>query len=245
MKPHRKRRNSSRQGNRVRQGAAQTADVRSRVGPGSCLNGSGPLFHPEDGEKRVKNMGIREKYQITEYCHRFLRDYIREGDVCVDATAGNGGDTEFLCRMAGAGGRVYAFDIQEQALRSTAERLERAGLRGRAELICAGHEQMREYVKEPAAAAVFNLGYLPGGDHTLATRAETTLEAAGQALELLRPGGILSLCIYSGGDTGYEERDALLSWLKELDTRRWLVIVNSFYNRKNDPPLPVFVIRLE
>ena len=128
MKPHRKRRNSSRQGNRVRQGAAQAADVRSRVGPGSCLNGSGPLFHPEDGEKRVKNMGIREKYQITEYCHRFLRDYIREGDVCVDATAGNGGDTEFLCRMAGAGGRVYAFDIQEQALRSTAERLERAGL---------------------------------------------------------------------------------------------------------------------
>ena len=119
------------------------------------------------------------------------------------------------------------------------------GLHGRAELICAGHEQMREYVKEPAAAAVFNLGYLPGGDHTLATRAETTLEAAGQALELLRPGGILSLCIYSGGDTGYEERDALLSWLKELDTRRWLVIVNSFYNRKNDPPLPVFVIRLE
>ena len=86
---------------------------------------------------------------------------------------------------------------------------------------------------------------MPGGDHTLATRAETTLEAAGQALELLRPGGILSLCIYSGGDTGYEERDALLSWLKELDTRRWLVIVNSFYNRKNDPPLPVFVIRLE
>lgn len=190
-------------------------------------------------------MGIREKYQITEYCHRFLRDYIREGDICVDATAGNGGDTEFLCRMIGEGGRVYAFDIQEQALRNTAERLDRAGLRGRAELICAGHERMREYVKGPAAAAVFNLGYLPGGDHALATRAETTLKAAQQALELLKPGGVLSLCIYSGGDTGYEERDALLSWLKELDTRRWLVIVNSFYNRKNDPPLPVFVIRLE
>ena len=26
-------------------------------------------------------MGIREKYQITEYCHHFLRDYIREGDI--------------------------------------------------------------------------------------------------------------------------------------------------------------------
>ena len=190
-------------------------------------------------------MGIREKYQITEYCHHFLRDYIREGDICVDATAGNGGDTEFLCRLAGESGKVYAFDVQEQAVRRTEERLERTGLRDRAELICAGHERMKEFVKERAAAVVFNLGYLPGGDHAVATKADTTLRAAEQALELLKPGGILSLCIYSGGDTGYEERDALLSWLKELDARRWLVIVNSFYNRKNDPPLPVFVICLE
>lgn len=58
-------------------------------------------------------MGIREKYQITEYYHHFLRDYIREGDICVDATAGNGGDTEFLCRLAGESGKVYAFDVQE------------------------------------------------------------------------------------------------------------------------------------
>ena len=190
-------------------------------------------------------MRIREKYQITEYCHHFLRQYIREGDICVDATAGNGGDTEFLCRLAGKRGKVYAFDVQEQAVRITAERLERAGLRGQAELICAGHERMKEFVKEQAAAVVFNLGYLPGGDHAVATKADTTLRAAEQALELLKPGGILSLCIYTGGDTGYEERDALLSWLKELDARRWLVIVNSFYNRKNDPPLPVFVICLE
>lgn len=190
-------------------------------------------------------MGIREKYQITEYCHHFLRDYIREGDICVDATAGNGGDTEFLCRLAGEGGKVYAFDVQEQAVRSTEKRLERAGLRDRAELICAGHERMKEFVKERAAAVVFNLGYLPGGDHAVATKADTTLRAAEQALELLKPGGVVSLCIYSGGDTGYEERDTLLSWLRELDPRRWLVIVNCYYNRRNDPPLPVFIIRLE
>lgn len=190
-------------------------------------------------------MGIREKYQITEYCHHFLRDYIREGDICVDATAGNGGDTAFLCRLAGERGKVYAFDVQEQAVRSTEERLERAGLRDRAELICAGHERMKEFVKERAAAVVFNLGYLPGGDHAVATKADTTLRAAEQALELLKPGGVVSLCIYSGGDTGYEERDALLSWLRELDPRRWLVIVNCYYNRRNDPPLPVFIIRLE
>ena len=63
-------------------------------------------------------------------------------------------------------------------------------------------------------------------------------------MELLKTGGVISLCIYSGGDTGYEERDALLHFLKELDSRKWLVIAASYYNRKNDPPLPVFVIRL-
>lgn len=49
----------------------------------------------------------------------------------------------------------------------------------------------------------------------------------------------------NGRDTGYEEKDALLQFLKELDAKKWLVIVNSYYNRKNDPPLPVFVIRLK
>ena len=37
-------------------------------------------------------------FQITEYCHHILEEYIEEGDICIDATAGNGGDTEFLCQ---------------------------------------------------------------------------------------------------------------------------------------------------
>ena len=190
-------------------------------------------------------MDTRRKYQITEYCHRFLSEYISEGDICIDATAGNGSDTEFLCRMVGETGKVYAFDIQRQALENTREKLERAGFPERAELICSGHERMDEHVAEKAAAVVFNLGYLPGGDHALATKAETSLEAVKAAMTLLKPGGVISLCIYSGGDTGYEERDVLLGWLKDADPRKWLVIVNSYHNRKNDPPLPVFILRLE
>lgn len=62
--------------------------------------------------------------------------------------------------------------------------------------------------------------------------------------DYIEEGGVISLCIYSGGDTGYEERDALLAYLRELDPRRWLVIACSYYNRKNDPPQPVFVIRM-
>lgn len=186
----------------------------------------------------------RKYYQITEFCHRFVADYINEGDCCVDATCGNGHDTEFLCRLAGTSGKVYAFDIQEQAVENTAKRLEAAGYSDRARLYCRGHEHMAEYVQEKAAAIMFNFGYLPGGSHAAATRPETSLCAVKQGLGLLKKDGVMSLCIYSGGDTGYEERDALLHWAEGLDPAKWLVIMCSYYNRKNDPPLPVFIIRL-
>lgn len=188
---------------------------------------------------------MKRSYQITEFCHHFLQDYIEKNDCCVDATAGNGCDTEFLCRMAGEGGKVYAFDIQRAALEHTRQRLRETGLLNRAVLIEDGHEHMKDYIKEPVSAMIFNFGYLPGGDHQIATDPETSIEAVRQGLELLKPGGIMNLCIYSGGDTGYEEKDALLRFLKGLDAKKWLVIASSYYNRKNDPPLPVFVIRMK
>lgn len=168
-------------------------------------------------------------FQITEYCHHILEEYIEEGDICIDATAGNGGDTEFLCQKVGETGNVYAFDVQEMAIAHTRERLEKA----------------QTYVKEEAKVIIFNFGYLPGGDHKIATRAATSLTAIESALNLLKKGGIINLCIYSGGDTGYEEKEAILNYLKTLDSKKWLVIVNSYFNRKNDPPLPVFIYRLK
>ena len=140
--------------------------------------------------------------------------------------------------------KVYAFDIQEEALDHTRQRLEKAGYQECAVLIQDGHERMKEYVTESVSAIVFNFGYLPGGDHQIATRPDTSVPAVKCGLELLKPGGVMSLCIYSGGDTGYEERDALLAYVRDLDPKKWLVIVNSYYNRKNDPPIPVFIIRL-
>ena len=184
-----------------------------------------------------------KEYQITEFCHRMIRDHIREGDCCIDATAGNGNDTEFLCRMAGAAGKVYAFDIQKDAIEQTRKRLKEVGLLERAEVILDGHEHMEEHVKKTVSAITFNFGYLPGGDHQIATRADTSIQAIEAGLRLLKKGGIMSLCIYSGGDSGFEEKEALLSYLKTLDPRTFLVIVSTYYNRENHPPIPAFVIR--
>ena len=98
---------------------------------------------------------------------------------------------------------------------------------------------------DTVSCIVFNFGYLPGGDHTISTRIKTSMPALSSSLKLLKKGGLLSLCIYSGGDTGFEEHDAVLSWLKSLDPHCYLVIKSEFYNRPNHPPVPVLVIRLK
>lgn len=184
------------------------------------------------------------RFQITEYCHGLIRQYAPGFGCCVDATMGNGNDTQFLSRMAGEEGQVFAFDIQEAALENTKKRLEDSGCAGNTRLILDSHENMDAYVSEEADVIVFNFGYLPGGDHKLATRPETSIPAMETGLRLLKKGGLMCLCIYSGGDSGYREREAVLMFLKTLDPKKYLVIIHGFFNRPNDPPLPVCVIKI-
>ncbi len=183
--------------------------------------------------------------QAAQWCRIFIKEQVQPGDLCIDATAGNGCDTEFLCSLVGKTGKVLAFDIQPEALERTRQRLETAGLEQRARLICRGHENMEAYAKPGTVSCiVFNFGYLPGGDHGLATKPETSLRALEAGLRLLQPGGLMSLCIYSGGDTGFEEREALLAFLRELGDREYLVVRCEYFNRRKDPPLPVLVVKL-
>lgn len=78
---------------------------------------------------------------------------------------------------------------------------------------------------------------------SLATKPESSKNAVIEGLRLLKKGGVMSLCIYSGGETGFEERDTLLAYLKSLDEKKYLVIVSAYYNRKNNPPIPVLIIK--
>lgn len=186
-----------------------------------------------------------ENYQITEFCHHFIADHVKAGDFCIDATAGNGSDTEFLCKLVGSNGKVLAFDIQEAAVNATNQRLFQKGLYDIGNAILESHTQMALYANpESVDCIVFNFGYLPGGDHALATKADTSIQAIETALTLIRKKGIVSLCIYSGGDSGYEEKDAILAYLKTLDPRRYIVVLSSYYNRPNDPPIPALIIKL-
>lgn len=169
------------------------------------------------------------------WAERFILDALHEGGVAVDATLGNGYDAERLCALVGETGRVYGFDIQAQAVERTRQRLADRGLLARAQLICAGHERMAEFVPPGVDAVVFNLGWLPGAEHAVTTRTETTLRAVSQAVELLAPGGVLTVCIYPGHGEGAREREALLKWAAALP-EALDVLYQRYLNQKKAPP---------
>lgn len=172
--------------------------------------------------------------------HEFLKRTVRPGDFCIDATAGRGRDTALLCRLTGETGRVLAFDIQEAAVEQTNALLAAEGLT--AEVILDSHANMERYAAaETVDCIVFNFGRLPGGDPMVFTRADTSVAALEAGLQLLKPGGTMAIALYYGGANGYSERDAVLAWLETLDDRRFSVLRCDWANRRNDPPMPIFI----
>ena len=186
-----------------------------------------------------------KNYQITSWVHRFLEDHVEAGNICIDATMGNGNDTALLSKLSGERGKVIAFDIQQMALDNTKERLETEQCPVNYELLLESHENMEAYAKEGTVSCItFNLGYLPGGDHTKATKGESSIHAIETGLLLLKKKGLMTVCIYSGGDSGFEEKDAVLAYLKGLDSKKYLVIISEYANRPNNPPIPVLIVKL-
>ena len=178
--------------------------------------------------------------ELTELHKYFILRHLGEGDVAVDFTMGNGNDTLFLSRAVGETGRVYAFDIQEDALASTKSHLETNGAPENYTLICASHHRVKEFVNEPIKAGMFNLGYLPrSGRKMVTTMRETTLPAVTAALELLAPDGALIIAIYPGHEEGALEGDMLREYFKTLSRFR---ICASEFRILNSPESPYFFL---
>ena len=179
--------------------------------------------------------------KAVPFTHELVRSVVNPGAVVVDATAGNGHDALFLARLVSPGGQVHAFDIQEAAVAATRRRLVEAGLESVLHLHHRGHEEMEGVLVErglagDVAAVMFNLGYLPGGDRDVITRVGTTLRAAEAALEMLAPGGIMTVALYTGHPGGREEAEAMAGFCRGLDQDRFHALRYGFLNLRNDPP---------
>lgn len=176
--------------------------------------------------------------RVLPFTKLLLEQAVSAGDHVIDGTAGNGHDTLFLAELVGDGGKVYAFDIQEDAIRATRERVKDFE---NVELIHGSHAEIDQHVDAPIAAAVFNLGYLPKGDHSIITKAGSTLAAITQCLDLLKVHGIVAIVIYSGHEGGNEERDAVMQFVSKLPQNQFDVMKYQFINQQHSPPFLVAI----
>lgn len=192
--------------------------------------------------------------------HEFLAAHVHPGDFCIDATVGRGRDTLFLTQRVGATGQIVGLDIQAEAISSAQKLLVEHGLQvqatfsgaPKAPVTTAAHVRLYEdchshiaryAAPESVDAIVFNFGWLPGGNHNQFSTATTSVPAVQAALELLKPGGVMSLSLYHGRNNGTDERDALLAFLANIDNRRFTVLQGTFLNRTGSIPVPIFLFR--
>ncbi|WP_285769008.1 class I SAM-dependent methyltransferase [Peribacillus sp. SI8-4] len=184
--------------------------------------------------------------RILPFARLLLEKAVHPGDIAVDGTMGNGFDTAFLANLTGENGQVYSFDIQKEALENTRAKLVNEGLIKQCTLIHAGHELLSTYIKPEHAGkitgAIFNLGYLPGGDKSIITQAETTKTAIEQLFNHLAPEGIIILVIYHGHPGGSQERDALMDYVQSFPQEKAHILKYGFINQANHPP---FIVAIE
>jgi SAM-dependent methyltransferase len=178
---------------------------------------------------------------ILSLSKQLIRQALHPGDAAVDATVGNGHDTLFLAETVGASGLVFGFDIQAEALQAARCRLEAANLEGRVTLFKESHHRMADCLPAEVhgriKAVMFNLGYLPHGDHAIITRPETTVPALDAAARLLVPGGMMSVVLYTGHQGGPEESEAVIRWAKKLSPHRFQTMWVQLPNRNHAPSL--------
>lgn len=177
---------------------------------------------------------------VLEFAHSLVQEALGPGDVAVDATVGNGHDTVVLCRAVGNDGSVFGFDVQAAAIDETNRRLEGLSVGPDVDLFNVGHEHMTDYlppdVRGHVGAITFNLGYLPGSGSSLTTGPETTIPALRAAVDVLRPGGVVTVVMYTGHEGGPDEADAVDCWARELPQQDVHALSYEFVNQKNDPP---------
>lgn len=187
---------------------------------------------------------MKRQFSALNIIKKIIAENVSEGDICIDATAGRGNDTLYLCGLVGESGHVTAFDIQEDAVHSTRALLEANGMSGRSDVRLMSHNRMDELFEENTVSCItFNFGWLPGGNHNIFTHKETSIDAINKGLRLLKDGGIMTLIIYYGRETGFEEHDALLEFLPTIDSEQYTVIEMPFVNRSNCPPIPILIFK--
>lgn len=169
-----------------------------------------------------------------ETAHRLWKEVVGPNDLVIDATCGNGYDTEYLLSLGPK--KLWAIDLQEKAIQNAKERL--GEREDKVRFVHGSHVEFpNEIQPESVKLVVYNLGYLPGGDKSITTMTENTMMSLERALELLCENGMLSVTCYPGHPEGKIEESAVLKWSEGLDKRQWICCHHRWVNRQSAPSL--------
>ena len=156
---------------------------------------------------------------LISLAHSKIQEIVKPGDLCIDATAGNGHDTLFLAQSVAPDGMVYAIDIQRRALSNTCERLKKHELSYLLQPIHGSHSEVESFLnndlKGKFASAMFNLGYLPGGSREIITRPHFTYPPSRKLSSLSSLMALLQYCVIGAMTGGKETEEVQNLCLKE------------------------------
>ncbi len=150
----------------------------------------------------------------------------------------------FLARCVGVEGKVFAFDIQEEAIKVTRGLLIEQKMFDRVKLLHESHSKIASYISGGVKAVIFNLGYLPGSDKKITTQADITVQAVAQALNLLLEKGIIAITVYRGHDGGPEESLALINFLSGLSKKDFSVLQGIYLNQGEFSPYWIMIQKI-
>ena len=188
---------------------------------------------------------MNKHVSLTTKAHNIIQKYLNACDYAIDATVGNGHDTLFLSKQVGIAGKVFGFDIQQQALDSTLSKLESEHIINNTQLFHVSHSNMDQHIPTQyhrrIKVIMFNLGYLPGSDKAVITHTDSTLVALNQSISLLAPSGIITITAYPGHQGGDKETRLIKQWCNRLSTEQHTVQIIYSSDKKTAPIL--FIIQ--
>lgn len=187
---------------------------------------------------------------IVSWSHFFARQILNPGDKAIDLTAGKGRDTLVLSEAVGKQGQVVAFDVQERAIRETAdlfasqERTVEFWAKDKeipnkegVYLVYSCHSLLNHIIRFPVKVILSNLGYLPGGSLEIKTQSETTLSTLEQSLNLISLKGRLIVVAYPSHPGGEWEAQNVESFFNTLEQRVWQTLQLRNLNSLGSPLL--------
>lgn len=127
--------------------------------------------------------------------------------ICVDLTAGTGQDTLKLAQLTK---QVYAFDIQEQAIKLTQDKVKDYN---NVTLYAIDHQRLDTVINFWVNLVIMNCGYLPQHDKSITTNANSTLIALTKIERYLKVDGYFIITCYPGHRGGKKELETVKLWL--------------------------------